>query len=150
MRLLPKRIQRLYVSKPMDSHMQIYPCTPTNSYRHLHMHTHPFTFTTHTYCCIQILLFFYSCFSHKTYYLFVPLYSHVIFKCFITICNSALLHFWYSAPSCEQELNKCSLSFGSWMHLAQLLSWYFPWILFFRFVILVRSLNITTASDVIL
>ena len=116
-------------------------------YIHLHMHTHPFTFTTHTYCCIQILLFFYSCFSHKTYYLFVPLYSHVIFKCFIIICNSPLLHFWHSALSCEQELNKCSLSFGSWRHLAQLLSWYFPWILFFRFVILVRSLNITIASD---
>ena len=92
MRLLPIRMHGLYVWMHVESHIQIHPCTSTNSYKHLHMHTHPYTFTTHTYCCIQILLFFYSYLSHKTYYLFVPLYSHVIFKYFIIICNSDIVN----------------------------------------------------------
>ena len=53
---------------------QIHTCLhkATGIYMHLHMHTYSNTFTTHTYCCIQILLFFYPCLS---------------FKCFISICN---------------------------------------------------------------
>ena len=92
--MLPIRMHGLYVWMRVDSHIHIHPTTPTNSYKHLHMHTHPYTFTTHKYCCTQILLFFYSYLSHNTYYLFVPLYSHVIFKYFIIICNSVLLILW--------------------------------------------------------
>ena len=66
-----------------------------------------------------------------------------------------LLEFFFWIPSVTntvffnlpQELNKCSSSSGSWRYLGQKLSCYFLWKLFFRFVILVLSLNITIASN---
>ena len=77
----------------MDStHPQIHPCIITHSTAatagigmYLHMHTHSYTFTTDNYCCIQILLLFYSVSLTKLTYISS---QAIIFKYFIIICYS--------------------------------------------------------------
>ena len=72
------------------THPQIHPHTPTNSYKGIYMQASAQAHSPiHIYHTHFVVLKFYCSsipISHKTYYLFVTLYSQAIFKYFITVC----------------------------------------------------------------
>ena len=56
-----------------------------------HAHSPIHIYHTHILLHSNFIVLLFLSLSHKTYYLFVPLYSHVIVKYLIIICNSVLL-----------------------------------------------------------